>query len=520
MSPAGAVTSTPTAHLELILMDSRVAAMPDEHFLDRFRRRDLLQVEVLSRIALLLQETRVCGGKSIHLGKVIIEEWLQFIERTPELASGLQLMAAVQVLSESVPFVAHLLVPLRAEVESQGYGEAFRGSGFVTHLYRQAGIYFKRLADILNLTQGMLAEASEGALADNFETPDLFALDYSENPFDLDDLSNMSPTTRAAAKFLVVLALSESGFCEAEQAFLKRMMGDAGESLSPSQFQRLVSEPSQEPLDKILSPVEHQSAVWKEKLLMSGMLMVAADGKAQIIEKKLLAQACRCLEISSDRYKQIAQDAISMMKSYRMIAAQAAGREAVSAKGQAELLPPVSSWEHTRAQTNVSVGQTGEDRFLCIPASPDEPVVMESIETPQQQSSAPPAPPIEPEPEPEQPVCRSAPSSSSPPRQQQLWVCPACSMPQFQEFAECPQCGIIVEKYLEKRGGSSRYPETRSHVTFSPDEQSLPRPLPAEAVPAEPEPNSSRFCTHCGEALQASDKFCCSCGNRVMQQDQ
>lgn len=71
-----------------------------------------------------------------------------------------------------------------------------------------------------------------------------------------------------------------------------------------------------------------------------------------------------------------------------------------------------------------------------------------------------------------------------------------------------------------KTGGSTRYPETRSHVTFSPDEQSVPGPFPAEATPAPVEPNRPRFCTHCGETLQPSDKFCSSCGNRVMQQDQ
>lgn len=511
MSPAGAVTNTPAAHLELVLMDSRVAAMPDEHFLDRFRRRDLLQAEVLSRVALLLKETRVCGGKSIHLGKVVAEEWLQFIERTPEVASGLQLTAAVRVLAESVPFLAPLLVPLKAEVELQGYGEAFRGSGFDTHVYRQAGIYFKRLADILNLTRDMLTEASGGAIAGTFETPDLFALDYSENPFDLDDLSNMSPTTRAAAKFLVVLALAEGGFCEAEQAFLRRMLGDAGESLSPSQFQRLLSEASQEPLDKILSPVDHQSAVWKEKLLMSGMLMVAADGKADIIEKKLLAQACRCLEISSERYKQIAQDAIGLMKSYRMIAAQISASDTGSPKGKEALLPPVSSWEHTQTQTDVSMSPTAEDKFVCIPASPDEPVVMETVDIQQQQSSAPPPPPVEP---PSAPERRPAISTAAP-QPQQLWVCPACSMPQFQEFTECPQCGIIVEKYLERRGTSSSEP--RSRVTFSQDQRSAPSPIPAEAAPVEP--NRPSFCTHCGESLQPSDKFCCSCGNRVVPQD-
>jgi len=29
--------------------------------------------------------------------------------------------------------------------------------------------------------------------------------------------------------------------------------------------------------------------------------------------------------------------------------------------------------------------------------------------------------------------------------------CPSCGMPQFSAFDECPQCGIIVKKYLEAR---------------------------------------------------------------------
>jgi hypothetical protein len=31
-----------------------------------------------------------------------------------------------------------------------------------------------------------------------------------------------------------------------------------------------------------------------------------------------------------------------------------------------------------------------------------------------------------------------------------IWVYPFCEMPQNQEFDECPQCGIIVSKYLVK----------------------------------------------------------------------
>jgi hypothetical protein len=200
-----------------------------------------------------------------------------------------------------------------------------------------------------------------------------------------------------------------------------------------------------------------------------------------------------------------------------MIAAQVTSRNAASAKGQADLLPPVNSWEHTQAPMAAAVGQTTEDKFLCIPASPDEPVITETIEIQQKRSSAPPPPPIEPAASPEQPEWRSA---SSAPQKKELWVCPACSMPQFQEFAECPQCGIIVEKYLEKRGGSTRFSGTHLQTDFSRDQASDSTPLPSEAIPAPGEPNRPRFCTHCGDSLQASDKFCCSCGNRVMQQDQ
>ncbi len=35
-------------------------------------------------------------------------------------------------------------------------------------------------------------------------------------------------------------------------------------------------------------------------------------------------------------------------------------------------------------------------------------------------------------------------------RNKALWVCPFCEMPQSREFEECPQCGIIVAKYMSK----------------------------------------------------------------------
>lgn len=41
----------------------------------------------------------------------------------------------------------------------------------------------------------------------------------------------------------------------------------------------------------------------------------------------------------------------------------------------------------------------------------------------------------------------AAPAGSRGP-QKIVWVCPACEMPQSREYEECPQCGVIVSKYL------------------------------------------------------------------------
>ena len=50
-----------------------------------------------------------------------------------------------------------------------------------------------------------------------------------------------------------------------------------------------------------------------------------------------------------------------------------------------------------------------------------------------------------------------------------IWICPFCEMPQHGEFDECPQCGIIVSKYLFKLESN------RSEVAETIEKQ--PRPL-------------------------------------------
>ncbi|MGO9121558.1 MAG: PilZ domain-containing protein [Desulfomonilaceae bacterium] len=64
-------------------------------------------------------------------------------------------------------------------------------------------------------------------------------------------------------------------------------------------------------------------------------------------------------------------------------------------------------------------------------------------------------------------------------RSEAIWTCPFCEMPQTEEFEECPQCGIIVSKYLFKlESNRSEVADTiekrpRSLVTTTPKRNSL-----------------------------------------------
>ena len=74
----------------------------------------------------------------------------------------------------------------------------------------------------------------------------------------------------------------------------------------------------------------------------------------------------------------------------------------------------------------------------------------------------------------EGPASRKTPSEA-------IWTCPFCEMPQHREFDECPQCGIIVSKYLFKLESN------RSEVAETIEKQ--PRPLVPLVTPI-PKQNS------------------------------
>jgi hypothetical protein len=79
------------------------------------------------------------------------------------------------------------------------------------------------------------------------------------------------------------------------------------------------------------------------------------------------------------------------------------------------------------------------------------------------------------------------------------WKCPACGAAQTREYAECPQCGVIVAKFLRKQSEAGE-PEQHPESSFS-----QPSPLPVDAPSGgwvELETGNGRFSRELSTAAQ------------------
>ncbi|MBI5569598.1 MAG: hypothetical protein HY914_06590 [Desulfomonile tiedjei] len=513
MSKSNFVLSEAAAHQELILMDSRVAGSVAESFFDRFSRREMSQYEVLARFGELLAETRVGGGRVIHLGKIVTNEILEFMESDPDVPSGMQLEAAVRSLGELAPFLAPLLMPISAEVESQGFGRLVAETSFEGVLHRKALIYFKRFANLLNVTKNLLEGGDRTSLnVVSFDEPAPFELDTSEDPFDLEDLNTVSPTTRAAVKFLIKMAGSDSEFSDAEKQLLAQVVDRFGEPISPSQWEKLVAEASREPLESILKTLEHQPMNFKENLCLSAMLLAASDRHVDVIEKKILAQALPFLRISRERYSEIAKDAVSILKTRGSSTAdepQPLGEPRANVPPSADpVAPPTNaavpeSPQHIHGRQEV---QKHETRSVADRTTPQEQGIShrDSESSPRGPASA----------GAENTVASHDPLSPTASREGKIWRCPACHMPQFQEFEECPQCGIIVSKFREKLARQERPAEPDEFVEVQADPEESHPPHPGREEAAKSEVPAVPTCVECRLPIPPGAKYCPTCGAR------
>ncbi len=98
-----------------------------------------------------------------------------------------------------------------------------------------------------------------------------------------------------------------------------------------------------------------------------------------------------------------------------------------------------------------------------------------------------------------------------------IWRCPHCHMPQSHEFEECPQCGVIVSKFIARTPHVEGAPQAcEFEFVDGPSDPGLPRPSSAAQEESLPLSSASALlCPACEANLPPDAKFCTSCGARV-----
>jgi hypothetical protein len=242
--------------------------------------------------------------------------------------------------------------------------------------------------------------------------------------------------------------------------------------------------------------------------------MVASDGNVDVVEKKLLVQACNGLRITRERYTEISREAVTMIKSFRLLETQAASVGLGSSLGRAGITLEMGSRPASSLPAGIPKALEEDVAPALSRPAPgsvrrEEAVALSADATGTKGS------------QPEPSVHGAESERALPaPTPKMLWYCPACAKPQFRDFSECPQCGVIVEKFLAAKGGARRGPVPPASAEVPPiAETVVPEGLPLPSPESDEAPigaNSGRkFCIHCGERLGSSDKFCTSCGSRT-----
>lgn len=101
----------PQARLELALWQAEADLTSSSDLYIRLTDMGLPS-EVAIRLKELLEVVKPIGEKMVSIGKIIVFKLIEFVEKHPNLVTGIALGAAVSSLIASIPFLGPILAPI------------------------------------------------------------------------------------------------------------------------------------------------------------------------------------------------------------------------------------------------------------------------------------------------------------------------------------------------------------------------------------------------------------------------
>lgn len=157
------------AKFELLVLEGEVHDLHQIDVVTKVTNQGLPQ-EIITRLEELWDYTVMVGRKLVHLGKIVINEILRFVNSNIHLAMGVAIGAAVGSLINIIPFFGQLLAPLSMAVGAVIGGVAGarldRGQepgdgiiGITQEVLLLAGKFYDFLASIINTLANELVPA-------------------------------------------------------------------------------------------------------------------------------------------------------------------------------------------------------------------------------------------------------------------------------------------------------------------------------------------------------------------------
>jgi len=105
------VVMSPTeAQLQLAVLNSQTDSVDRRDMIVRFVNKGLPQ-EVVVRLDLLWNQTKVIAGEVVQIGKILLMKIWEFVEANPNMVLGMAIGAAVGALVNLIPFIGPFLAP-------------------------------------------------------------------------------------------------------------------------------------------------------------------------------------------------------------------------------------------------------------------------------------------------------------------------------------------------------------------------------------------------------------------------
>lgn len=148
------------ASMQLALLNSQTESLDKLDTFTKLVNLDIPQ-EIISRLEELWDKTKSVGGQIVHIGKLIANHLINFINENSHLSVGCALGVALSVLASSIPLIGALVGPILTLISTiYGALEGFRidrsgkVSGLSQELIAMAKKFFELLINVFRTIKG------------------------------------------------------------------------------------------------------------------------------------------------------------------------------------------------------------------------------------------------------------------------------------------------------------------------------------------------------------------------------